>query len=447
MSRSPASLIASDETQAKAFLDRLSAAELAALKYDWRGFWARPNQVVPDGDWWTTWLLLSGRGFGKSRCGAEAIRELVENGVSRHIALIAPTTADIRTVMVEGPSGILARSPPWNRPSYEPSKRHRLTWRNGAVAHCYSAEEPDRLRGPQHDTIWADELAAWQDPDETWDMAMLGLRIGARPLAIVTTTPRPIPIIREMLAGEGTSVFITRGRTSDNRENLAQAFFSKIVTKYEGTRLGRQELDGEVIGEVEGALWTREMIEAARGPVPAREALKRIVVGIDPAASSGGTSALTGIVAAGLGFDNRGYLLSDKSGRYSPAEWAKKATDLFDTWKADRVIAEGNQGGEMVRHTLQTARPNLPVRIVHASQGKQARAEPVAALSEQRRITFCGTFSELEDQLCTWAPLEGLPSPDRLDAFVWAFTDLMLSGPQGVAIVPPIIVSGPRPGV
>lgn len=433
----------------------LSDAEADALCHDW-AFLARPDQLPPA--WaWQVWLFLAGRGSGKTRSGAEWVRAKIKSGCSR-IALIAPTAADAREVMVEGESGILATA--WDgdgdargnaigRPLYEPSKR-RLTWKNGAIATTYSAEEPDRLRGPQHDGLWADELAAWVDPNEAWDMAMFGLRLGTNPQALVTTTPRPIPIVRELIknsTGDDRTVAVTKAKTSDNRANLSPTFLTKIVSKYKGTRLGRQELDGEVIEQVEGALWTREMIERSRAAYPERSFLKRVVVGVDPAVSSGGTSALTGIVAAGLGRDNQGYFLADVSGRYSPAEWAKQALALYDSLKADRIIAEGNQGGEMVRHTIQTASPNAPIRIVHASQSKQARAEPVSALSQQDRILFCGTFPELEDQLCTWAPLEGLPSPDRLDAFVWAFTDLMLGHGGGAIIAKPIVIGMSRPGV
>jgi len=356
--------------------------------------------------------------------------------------------------MVEGESGILAVS--WDkdkdvygqkigRPIYEPSKR-RLTWESGAIATTYSAEEPDRLRGPQHDALWADELAAWADPEATWDMAMFGLRLGTNPQAMVTTTPRPIPILREMLrnsVGDNRTVAVSRATTYDNKANLAPSFLTKIVAKYQGTRLGRQELSGELIEEVEGALWNRGMIE--RNRVSVLPDMKRIVVAIDPAVSSGGESALTGIIAAGLGVDDKGYLLADKSGRYSPGAWAKAAIALYDELGADRIVAEGNQGGEMVRHTLTTERKNLPIRIVHASNAKQARAEPVAALSEQDRLKHHGTLPELEDQLCTWAPLEGLPSPDRLDAMVWAFTDLMLGGGRDAVIAAPIIITAPRP--
>lgn len=425
------------------FLASLSSEESLALIYEWK-FWARESQLAPAGDW-VTWLLLAGRGFGKTRTGAEWVREQVESSTARRIALIGPTAADARDVMIEGESGILAISAPWNRPNYEPSKR-RLTWSNGAIATAYSAEEPERLRGPQHDAAWCDELAAWAYP-ETWDMLQFGLRLGKQPRTVVTTTPKPLPIIRELLAAGEASVAVTRGRTSDNLRNLAPSFLKRVVAKYQGTRLGRQELDAEVIEEAEGALWTRTMIDGARACPPPREFLKRAVVAIDPAVSSGGLSALTGIVAAGVGRDDRGYLLADVSGRYSPAEWAKKAVKLYDDLKADRIVAEGNQGGEMVRHTIETERKNIPVRIVHASQSKQARAEPVAALSEQKRISFCGTFPELEDQLCTWVPLEGLPSPDRLDAMVWAFTDLMLGSAQDIGFAKPIVVTGPLPGV
>jgi phage terminase large subunit-like protein len=448
----PKSWIESLRPPALEILCGLSDAEADALLHDWPR-WSRTEQRAPDGAW-QTWLYLAGRGAGKTRSGAEWVRAKIKSGC-RRIALIAPTAADAREVMVEGQSGILSTAWAQDRdaqggamgtPVYEPSKR-RLTWANGAIATTYSAEEPDRLRGPQHDALWADELAAWADPDHAWDMAMFGLRLGTHPQAMVTTTPRPIPIVREMLAQAeeaDASVVITRGRTHDNMLNLAPSFLHRIVRKYEGTRLGRQELDAEVIDEVPGALWTRDAIEAAR-LTTVLPLMKRTVIAIDPATSSGGQSALTGIVGCGLGFDNKGYVLADRSGRYSPGEWANAALSLYDALQADRIVAEGNQGGEMVRHTLTTVRANAPVRIVFARHGKQARAEPVAALSEQRRIVFAGVFAELEDQLCTWAPLEGLASPDRLDAFVWGFTDLMLSGAAAPVLAGPILVTGERP--
>jgi phage terminase large subunit-like protein len=381
-------------------------------------------------------LFLAGRGAGKTRSGAEWVRSLVKAGYQR-IGLIAPTSADARDVMVEGTSGILSVSwqhdrdifgKPMGLPSYEPSKR-RLTWGNGALATLFSAEEPERLRGPQHDAIWADELAAWKNAQDAWDMAMFGLRLGDDPKVMVSTTPKPVPLLRALLKDQTT--IVTKATTYANKANLAGAFLKQIVSKYEGTRLGRQELAGELLEEAEGALWNREMIEKARkgsdGQIlTVAPPMKRVVISIDPAITAKAESNLTGIIAAGLGVDGRGYVLADGSGKFAPGEWAKKAVEQFDSLNADRIVAEGNQGGEMVRHTIHTERPTAPVTIVHARQGKNARAEPVAALYEQGRIGHVGAFSELEDQMCTWEPLGDMPSPDRIDAMVWAFTELML---------------------
>jgi phage terminase large subunit-like protein len=280
--------------------------------------------------------------------------------------------------------------------------------------------------------------------ERVWDMAMFGLRLGDDPRVMVSTTPKPIALIREMVdraQGPDADFVLTKGTSYENRENLAADFFSAITRKYEGTRLGRQELMAEILDEVEGALWTRAMVDDAR--VDKAPDLKRIVVAVDPAVTSGATSNLTGIVVAGLGADNKGYVLRDASGKYSPGEWANKALRQYDEFKADRIVAEGNQGGEMVRHTIQSARPNAPVTTVHASRSKQARAEPVAALYEQRRVKHVGAFPELEDQLCTWEPLSGQPSPDRLDALVWALTELMLDQAPAVPIVVPFVHFNP----
>jgi phage terminase large subunit-like protein len=403
------------------------------LEFLWR-FWARPAQLAPSGTW-TTWLILAGRGFGKTRTGAEWIRARVESGKARRIALVGATAGDVRDVMVEGPAGLLAISPHWFRPLYEPSKR-RLTWPNGAVATTFTADKPDRLRGPQHDTAWCDELAAWRYPDDAWDNLQFGLRLGDHPQACVTTTPRPIRLVKDLLKDAGTTV--TRGSTYDNRSNLATAFLRKILAKYEGTRLGRQELRAEILEDTPGALWTLGLLDANR----VREApdLVRVVVAVDPQsadpkADPNENNAETGIVAAGVDAQGNGYVLRDASGQFSPAEWGERAVLLLDELAADCVVAEVNQGGAMVEHIVRTAaaqlhregrRPSTHVayRAVHASRGKATRAEPIAALDEQRRIRHVGTLASLEDQMCTWVP--GQKSPDRMDARVWALTALML---------------------
>lgn len=409
-------------------LASLTDAECEALVNDW-GFLARDNQLPPDGDW-LVWLILAGRGFGKTRTGAEWVRERVKAGAGR-IALIAPTASDARDVMVEGESGLLSvcwagdktyAGEDLGRPAYEPSKR-RLTWANGATATCFSAEEPERLRGPQHEVGWCDELAAWKYLQDTWDMFMFGLRLGVKPQALITTTPKPLKIFKT-LANDPKTI-VTRGSTFDNAANLAGTFLKAVRDKYEGTRLGRQELYAEVMEEAEGALWTREMVDKARTAEKPTE-LVRIVIAVDPAITNKEDSAETGIVAAGITGDGNGHVLEDASGRYSPAQWARKAIELFKKYEADRIVAEGNQGGEMVRHTIQTEWTSAPITIVHASRGKSARAEPIAALYEQGKVKHAADLSTLEDQLCTWEPLSGMPSPDRLDALVWALTELML---------------------
>lgn len=399
-------------------LAELTEQEAEALLYDWP-FWARPNQLPPPGDW-RAWLVLAGRGFGKTRTGGEWIRDQVENRGRGRLALVAPTAADARDVMVEGESGILAISPPWFRPVYEPSKR-RLSWPNGAIATTYSADEPDRLRGPQHDGAWADELAAWKYP-EAWDMLMFGLRLGTDPRVVVTTTPKPVRLIRELLA-EATTV-ITRGSTYENAANLAPAFLEQIVTKYKGTRLGRQELDGEVLDDVPGALWTRKVLDDLRRP--AAPELVRVVVAIDPAVTSGEDSDETGIVVAGRGADGHGYVLADLSCRMSPDGWARRAVNAFQDHKADRIVAEVNNGGDLVEQVVRTVDRSVPYKAVHASRGKRVRAEPIAALYEQGRVHHVGGLPDLEDQMCAFLPEGSDQSPDRVDALVWALTELLL---------------------
>ncbi|WP_091680865.1 DNA-packaging protein [Methylocapsa palsarum] len=406
-----------------------------ALGDDWAAK-ARPEQLPPPGDDWTIWIYLAGRGAGKTRSGVEWVRAQVESGVSR-IALIAPTAADSRDVLVEGESGILATSPSWNRPIWEPSKR-RLTWPNGAIATTFSSEEPDRLRGPQHGAALCDEFAAWQNVEATWDMMMFGLRLGKRPRAMITTTPRPLKILKQLVARAGQDVVLTRGRTADNAANLAPTFLTAIVNRYEGTRLGRQELGGEILSDVQGALWNRDLLEATRIQKGSEPPMRRIVVAIDPATSVGANSDLTGIVVAGLGDDGRGYILQDLSGRYSPIEWATKAVAAYRSHRADRIVAESNQGGMMVETTLRAVDRTIPIRLVHASRGKITRAEPISALFEQHRAHIVGCLPELEDELCSFEP-GSANSPDRLDAAVYALTDLQISWQTVVSFHPPIV--------
>ena len=426
------------KAEADALIRALAPDAAAAFEYHWR-YRARPEQLPPEGSW-RVWLLMAGRGFGKTRCGAEWVRAEVKAG-RRRIALVAPTAADARDVMVEGESGILAISPDHERPLYEPSKR-RLTWPNGAIATTYSADEPERLRGPQHDAAWCDELGSWRFP-EAWDMLMFGLRLGIDPRVMVTTTPRPTRLIRSLVDDPKTA--ITWGTTYANRANLAGAFLDQIVKKYEGTRLGRQELNAELLDDVPGALWNRGLIEAARPPMGfVLPDLVRVVVAIDPAASSGEDADETGIIVAGKDKLSRGYVLADLSGHYTPTEWARIVVSAYRAHGADRVVAEINNGGEMVEATLRVVDDNVAYTGVHATRGKVVRAEPVAALYEQGRIRHMGAFTQLEDQMCEFTPdldrskpkrdptdpsslgKGGRTSPDRADALVWAFTELLV---------------------
>jgi phage terminase large subunit-like protein len=400
-----------------------------ALESDWRSF-ARPEQLPPPGDW-STWLILAGRGTGKTRTGAEWTRGLAEAAGVPRLALVGPTAADVRDTMVEGESGLLAICPNSNRPTYEPSKR-RLTWPNGVQATLFSSEEPERLRGPQFGAAWCDELCAWRNVKDTWSNLQFGLRLGKKPRQVVTTTPKPIKLLRELIASPDTVV--TRGSTYDNRENLAPSFFSQIVKRYEGTRLGRQELNAEILNDAAGALWTREMIEEGRRDKANTPPLRRLVVAIDPAVSVGDDSDETGLIVVGHGIDDHGYVLEDGSGKFSPIEWARRAVALYRKWGADRIVAEANQGGQMVETTVRIVDQNVSLKLVHASRAKITRAEPISALFEQNRAHLAGMFPELEDQLCTFAA--GSPgSPDRLDAMVWALTELMVENPHCVGFL------------
>jgi phage terminase large subunit-like protein len=432
-----ASLAALPPTKRAELIASLTTDEALALAHDWQ-VWARDEQLAPRGGWFA-WLVLAGRGFGKTRTGAEWVLERVRSG-ARRIALVAPTAADARDTMVEGESGILARAHPDERPIYEPSKR-RLTWpRYGAIATCFAAEKPDRLRGPQHDTAWCDELCAWKYPQATWDMLVLGMRLGD-PRICVTTTPRPIPTLKDLLRDPATTT--TRGSTYDNSANLARRFLARLKRKHEGTRLGRQELFAEILEDTPGALWTLALFERNRAlSVPD---LSRLVVAVDPQASAppdedvgddtAAPGAETGIVAAGVDARGEGYVLADRSGRFSPADWGERAVLLHDELRADCIVGETNNGGAMVEHVVTTAAeklhrekrrasPRIAFRAVTASRGKETRAEPIAALDEQGRIHHVGVLAALEDQCSTWVP--GGRSPDRLDARVWALSVLML---------------------
>lgn len=399
-------------------LDVLSDEELAVVAYDW-AFWRRPNQTIPDGDW-TTWLILAGRGYGKSRTGAETVREWARG--SDLVNLIGATADDARDIMIEGESGILACCPNGERPAYHASKR-QLLWPNGSKSLIFTADEPERLRGKQHQKLWCDELASWRYP-EAWDQARLGLRLGARPQAVVTTTPKPTKIVKELLADSTTHV--TRGTTYENRSNLAPAFFSAIITKYEGTRMGRQELKAEILDDNPNALWTRANIDDHRIKLEALPQLVRVVVGVDPSATSNEDSDECGIVSAGRDgqYPPHFYVLSDRSLIASPNGWARIAVTAYAEHKADRVIGEANNGGDMIEAVIRNVDANVSYKKVTATRGKMIRAEPIAALYEQGRVHHVGFFPQLEDQLCEYDPTTAEKSPDRLDADVWALTEL-----------------------
>ena len=405
---------------------------VATAKTGWRAK-ARPSQLPPQGDW-IGWVVCAGRGFGKNRLASEFVHEEVQAKRAGRIALVAPTAADARDTIIEGESGILATAPSWCRPEYEPSKR-KLTWPTGAVAHTFSSEEADRLRGPQFDLAFADELAAWNDPQSTWDMLQFGLRLGTRPRWLVTTTPRPIKLLKGLLAREGQDVVVTRGSTFENSANLAPSFLAAIRARYENTRLGQQELFAAMLSETPGALWSSEMIERANevGKLPD---MRRVVVAVDPSGTRGAADDgdSIGIVVAGLGVDGLGYILADRTCKLSPDGWGRRAVDAYREFKADRIVAERNFGGAMVEHVIRTVDQNIPYREVTASRGKVARAEPIAALYEQGRVKHAVSMLPLEDQMLamTGSGYAGDGSPDRLDAAVWALTELMSEPEPGI---------------
>ena len=427
------------DDQVKEALSQLSPKQLESLHHDW-SFWARPEQVEPKGDW-NTWFINAGRGFGKTRAGVEWVREQVKKGHKR-IAAVAATNSDIERVMVKGESGFLSvcwsgdktyKGKEMGYPEWSPTKR-TLTWANGAKVEFYSAEEPERLRGPQFSAAWCDELAAWNKDIDTWDMLQFCLRLGKHPKVCVTTTPKPTKLVRQLTKDPSTHV--TTGSTFDNAANLADTYLKAVKDQYEGTRLGRQELYAEVMEEAEGALWTTDMLDKAQLDRKDLPQLNRVVVSIDPAVTANKESDMTGIIVAGVDVNGKGYVLGDYTDRLSPQGWASKAIELYHLYQADRIVAERNQGGDMVRRTLEVEDETVPIKLVHASRGKFARAEPISALYERNLVHHVRNpedghnLHELETQQRTWEPLGSIGSPDRLDALVWALTDLMLGSYQ-----------------
>lgn len=440
-------------------LEDLTDEEADVILRTWE-LWARPNQLEPEGDW-TTWLILAGRGFGKTRAGSETVIGWVKKGICKRLALVAEDSADARDVMVEGESGILACSAPDFMPDYEPSKR-RLTWPNGAVATLFSAEDYDSLRGPQFDGAWCDELCKWRYAQEAWDNLQFGLRLGDHPRQIVTTTPRPMQLLKDIILRSDT--VITKGHTRENLANLAPPFVKAVIEKYEGTRIGRQELNAELLDDVPGALWTRSLLDRQRVRPQSPEHpiilpdFQRVVVAVDPPASE---KAEAGIVVAAIDGQGRGYVLEDASLHATPDEWGRAVVTAYDEWDADMIVYEANQGGDMVASVIRAAARVMreehirtadfvPVSAVHATRGKYVRAEPVSQLYEQGKVYHVGFFAELEDQMCEYMPddvakkptkksadgtVTRQASPDRMDALVWALTSLMVGGIQNEGLM------------
>lgn len=430
-----------------AMMARLPPAAKKKMKYDWQ-LHARPAQLKPplhgtkSGLPWFVWLILAGRGFGKTRAGAEYIRGEVEHAqkVLRkpiRCALVGPTAGDARDVMVEGDSGILGVCPPWNMPKYESSKR-RLTWKDGSIATLFSAEEAERLRGPQHHIAWADETAAWADAVGTWDMLMFGMRLVRTrtlgPQICVTTTPKPRPPLRKIMEDQRTVV--TTGSTYDNRANLAESFFEAVISNYEGTRLGRQEIEGELLLDIMGALWSANLIDMHRVKPDEVPRLIRVVVAIDPSVSEE-EGADTGIIVAGLAENGHVYITDDQSLQGTPTEWARRAVATYMRHQADLIVAEVNNGGALVETVLKTAladRGLVKYKAVHASRGKITRAEPVSALYERGRVHHVGMHKKLEDQMVAYSPaMAGKMLVDRMDALVWAVTELAVKDVQSAS--------------
>jgi phage terminase large subunit-like protein len=436
----------------KEVLTALGPDKVNELKHSWE-FWARKEQMEPEGDWWNVWLINAGRGFGKTRAGAEWVREQVKQGAMR-IAVVTRTGNDHEKTVVYGESGLMSvcwegdktyAGKKMGKPVWSTTKK-TLRWENGATAFFFAAEEPENLRGPQFHAAWCDELAAWKNQQMTWDMLRMAVRLRwkNRNKFCVTTTPQPTKLMRELVAlskekslPDGRkippTVKVTSGSTYDNSANLAEGFL-KDLSSYEGTRLGRQELYAELLEEAQGALWNTDMLDNCSVKHENLPDFNRIVVAIDPAITSNAESDMTGIIVAGIDVNGVSYVLGDYTDRLSPQGWASKAIQLYHQYGADRIVAERNQGGEMVRRTLEVEDETVPIKLVHASRGKYARAEPVSALYERNLVKHVAnppdgaSLNELETQMRTYEPLGSIGSPDRLDALVWAITDLSLNG-------------------
>lgn len=438
--------------QRRKVLARITDDEAAALAYEW-GFWGRPDQLLPEGAW-RIFALLGGRGSGKTRSGAEAVRDLARRYPGSWGGFIAPTPKDARDLMIEGPSGILAVCPPEERPVWQPSL-NRLDWPNGTYATVYSAADPEAIRGPNLAWAWGDEVGKWRFMQRAWDNLRFALRAGENPQTILTTTPTGHALIRRILAGEWAGTVVSRVSTYRNAANLAPSFLQELLQMYEGTRLGLQELHGMLLEEIEGAMWTLATIEqdrwsASEGSPTFTVPMRRIVVGVDPSGTKRGAEA--GVVVVGLGMNGRGYVLEDVSLQGSPQEWAGAAIAAYHRWSADRIVAEVNFGADMVEGTVLALDATVSFKAVRASRGKQQRAEPVVALYERHRVSHVGTLGLLETELTQWVPPGTINkagedvgsnwSPGRLDALVWALTDLMLDDPPSVATM--TNPSGPR---
>lgn len=407
--------------QRRLVLSSLSPTALDEILKCWP-IWARESQLPPQGDAWAYWLILAGRGFGKSKTGASWIIDEARKFPMR-IALVGSDPKDVRETMILGESGIIASSPSSFMPTYNPSLG-KLTWPNGSIAQVFSSEDPESLRGPQFHAAWCDEICAWGYPQETWDMLLMCLRLprpdGMPPRACITTTPKPMQLLRDIMRDPFT--VITRGRTMDNAANLSSTTLAALKRRYEGTRLGRQELEAEVLDDIEGALWSTRLIEDNRVKKSDLPRMRRIVIGVDPAVTASAGSDETGIVVVGHGDDDVFYILDDQSGTLSPNEWARRVAGLYDDHKADRIIAERNNGGDLVAQNLRLVSRNLPITSVNASRGKVARAEPICALYEQGRVKHVGYLDKLEKQMLAFTGKAG-NHDDRVDALVWALTE------------------------